>query len=77
MKIAEWEKTYDKLIDEGWTCSHGALYRGYKYSGSISPMRTKNGYMYCRIHHGKCKNISSGGYNFCCQITTVMRKPIK
>lgn len=57
-----------ELIEQGWEYSHQALVSRYKYAGSVSEMKPKNGYMYCRIHCGKCV----GQYSY--QVTYVMRK---
>lgn len=62
-------KTYLKLKDEGWTFVHEAAYHGYKSAGTISPMNSKGGFEYCRIHQGK-----SVGSSHKYQLTTVMKR---
>lgn len=66
MRIGEGTKTINKLIDEGWSVDHQALFGRYKFSGAVSDMKKRNGYKFCRVHHGQ----KIGRY----QVTTVMKK---
>lgn len=63
------EETCNRLKAEGWEFDHEATCRDYKSAGSISYMKDKNGYEYCRVHHGK-----SCGRRKEYQITSVMRR---
>lgn len=36
-----YENKYNELIDNGWTLSHNALYNGYHYSGTVTPMKNR------------------------------------
>lgn len=76
MKKAKHEITLEKLEKAGWKVVRRALYRGYKYAGTISPMRTKNGNEYCRVHIGHCKSARKHGYHMTFQETLVLYKPI-
>lgn len=58
------------LIDAGWKEDHTALVSQYRTAGTISTMRSHDGYDYCRVHHGRVK--SKGRY----QVTTVMRRSV-
>lgn len=60
--------TFEKLIDEGWSLSHTATVNEYRTAGTVSPMKSRNGFDYCRIHHGK--TVTNHSY----QITTVMKR---
>ena len=66
MRNSRAAKTIENLVDEGWTIDHIALFGRYKSSGSISEMKTRKVYKFCRVHHGE----KIGHY----QVTTVMRK---
>lgn len=67
MKKPAADLTIKKLIDNGWRISHNALVSHYCFAGSVTPMRSRNGKEYCRVHHGKSVK---GRY----QITTVMER---
>lgn len=71
--------TIDKLINDGWSIDHWALFNGYYPSGTITEMQTRNNVKYCRVHKGKCKNVKIGyypnDYKKCMQETIVMKKP--
>lgn len=71
MRKTAGDQTVDKLIDEGWTVSHTATVRRYMPAGTVSPMCSKDGNDYCRVHHGQ----TVGRHTY--QITTVMRRPSK
>lgn len=64
------EKAIERLEAQGWECSHDATCNRYQFAGTVSEMRTRGGYEYCRVHHGK----SVG--RWCYQLTTVMRRPV-
>ena len=77
MKKSAADVTASRLIDEGWTLDHSALYPGYIYAGSVSTMQTRRGYEYCRVHAGRCKNVRIGrGYWKAMQVTEVYRRPV-
>ena len=81
-RITAADRSVNQLIDEGWTIDRYSLYNGYRYSGTISPMQTRKGYEYCRVHHGRCKNVDihggpwHDGFSISCQFTTVLRRPV-
>ena len=64
------DSTIKTLEDQGWTISHTALCPTYRCAGSVSPMQTRKGVEYCRVHHGK--SIPGKGYSY--QLTTVMSR---
>lgn len=70
MKQAKHIEVVNKLIDNGWSIDHTALYNGYLFAGTISPMKTRNNIEYCRVHTGKCKTEHTY------QITIVMKRGI-
>ena len=70
MKKSAGDQTISKLIEEGWRVSHSALVSRYRYAGTVSEMRPRNGRQYCRVHHGRCVG------NHTWQITTVMYRDI-
>lgn len=70
MNMTAAQKTINRLIDDGWRVSHSALVNLYRFSGTISPMQTRKGVEYCRVHHGQC--VGTHSY----QITTVMSRPV-
>lgn len=76
-----YENKYNELIDNGWTLSHNALYNGYHYSGTVTPMKNRQGKEYCRLHIGKCKNVKTYANGFInlysYQITYVFYRPIE
>lgn len=61
---------FDELIEQGWEFSHVATVNRYRYAGSVSCMKSKNGYDYCRVHRGKTVG------RHCYQLTYVMRRKI-
>lgn len=63
------EETRERLEAEGWRFDRRATYRGYVPAGSVTPMATRKGSEYCRIHEGK-----SCGKNKEYQTTIVMRR---
>lgn len=69
MKKTAGDTTIEKLMDQGWKVSHTATVNRYRYAGTVSPMQSKDGMEFCRVHHGKCV----GKYTY--QITTVMYRP--
>ena len=66
------EMTIDKLLQDGWEVSHTALHPTYRTAGTVSPMQTRKGVDYCRVHHGK--SVPAHGYSY--QLTTVMCKRV-
>lgn len=60
------------LENDGWVISHTALSPTYRASGTVSPMQTRKGIDYCRVHHGK--SIPARGYSY--QLTTVMARKV-
>lgn len=64
------EITMNTLKAEGWVADHRATYNTYKCAGAISPMKSRGGYEYCRVHHEECVGRQ------CYQMTTVMRRKI-
>ena len=65
--------TINRLIDDGWTISHTATHTSYLPAGTITPMQTRKGVDYCRVHHGK----SARAHGFSYQVTTVMCKRVE
>ena len=60
----------EELEKQGWEFSHTATVNRYRFAGTVSTMKSKNGYEYCRIHCGKCVS------QRCYQMTYVMRRKI-
>lgn len=67
------DKAYNELIAQGWEFDHTAAARVYRPAGTVSPMKSRNGFEYCRVHHGR----SVHDRRFTYQITDVMRRSIK
>ena len=67
MKKPAADLTIEKLINDGWKISHNALVSQYCFAGAVTPMKSRNGKEYCRVHHGKSVK---GRF----QITTVMER---
>ena len=67
------DKTLAELIRQGWEFDHEASCRTYRAAGSVSPMKPRNGFEFCRVHHGR----SVHARRFTYQITDVMRRAIK
>lgn len=69
MKAAH-EKKIEELTAQGWEYDHSATHPSYHYAGTTEPMKTRHGYDYLRVFHGKTAN--KKGMTF--QVTTVMRR---
>lgn len=68
MRQAKHIEVVDRLENEGWRFDHTALVNRYRYAGTVTPMQTRKGMEYCRVHHGEC--VGHRSY----QVTTVMSK---
>ena len=67
------DKMRTELIAQGWEFDHEATWKTYRCAGSVSPMKSRNGFEYCRVHHGRSVHVGE----FIYQITDVMRRAIK
>ena len=65
------ESTEKELCEKGWKFDHPATIKGYLAAGSVSQMRSRHGYEYCRVHTSKTKHC--GQY----QITIVYRRKLQ
>lgn len=65
------ESTERELCEKGWEFDHLATIKGYLTVGSVSPMRSRNGYEYCRVYTSKTKHC--GQY----QVTIVYRRKLQ
>ena len=70
MRETKADATIKRLIEEGWTVSHEATVSSYKFAGTVSSMKPRGGYEFCRVHHGK--KVVNHSY----QITTVMKRDL-
>ena len=67
------DKTRAELIAQGWEFDHTAAVKDYRPAGTVSPMKSRNGFEYCRVRHGRSVHVRE----FIYQITDVMRRAIK
>lgn len=69
--VNRYDVTRRQLEADGWRFSHHALYNGYNFSGTVSPMQTRGGVEYCRVHTGSSRTVRRGGFSLLCQETLV------
>lgn len=65
-----------ELKRDGWCFSHHALYNGYNFSGTVSPMQTRGGVQYCRVHTGRSRTVRKNGFAILCQETLVYSREV-
>ncbi len=71
MKKAAHVITMEKLEKQGWIFDHEALVNRYHYAGSVSLMKSRKGFDFCRVHAGK--SVGERSY----QYTYVMKRPVQ
>lgn len=68
------QQTIERLQLDGWTFDHWAMWKGYKYAGSITQMETKKNVEFCRVHDSKTTYKYISGYRYRFQLTAVMKR---